>query len=234
MLPRLATLTLLALFCSSACTPVRTVYDSQGNVVKEDEDNGVEKDLMSTFEKRFDNDFSEKKNADGVPITTSGKVSSFQRELDNARKIDKPFATGSFDTGRHLDLRDEGFGDASRRFSSGKDDIARTENDMYSTDLRPDFMNESHGISHTRRYHGADHADRSDIEGIARSDRAETYHLTDYEPYSSADRNNYTEYRRNKTPQPTIIDYRDYYRQHKNSVRQLLGRDNAPATQGGN
>ena len=101
MLRRPATLLmLLAMLGCTACTPVRTVYDSQGNEVKDDEPGG-EKDLMSTFEKRFDNDFSEKKNADGVPVTTSGKVSSFQRELDNARKIDKPFATGNFDTGRN-------------------------------------------------------------------------------------------------------------------------------------
>ena len=231
MLPRLATLALLALFCCSACTTVRTVYDSQGNEVKDD-DTGGEKDLMSTFEKRFDNDFSEKKNADGVPVTTSGKVSSFQRELDDARKIDKAFATGSFDTGRHLDIRNDGFSGASRRFSTGKDDIARTENSMYSTALRPDFMNESHGISHSDHYLGASSADRSSLEGITRNDRGETYYLTDYEPYTRDERNSYTEYRRNKTPQPTIINHRDYYRRHKNSVRQLLGRDNEPAASG--
>ena len=178
MLRRPATfLLLLALLGCTACTPVRTVYDSQGNEVKDDEPGG-EKDLMSTFEKRFDNDFSEKKNADGVPVTTSGKVSSFQRELDNARKIDKPFATGSFDTGRQLDLRDDSVGGGSKRFVTGKDDIARTGNNMFSTDLRPDFMNESHGISHSQRYRGASTADRSDLEGIARNDRDETYHLT--------------------------------------------------------
>lgn len=229
MLSRLYTTALLALLCCSACTPVRTVYDSQGNEVKDDDTPGVEKDLMSTFEKRFDNDFSEKKNADGVPVTSSSKVSSFQRELDNARKIDKPFATGSFDTGRRLDFRDDSFGDSAKRFDSGKDDIARAENSMYSTDLRPDFMNESHGISHSQRYGGATTADRSDMEGIARNDRSETYHLTDYEPYTTAESNSYVEHRRNKTPQPTIMDYRDYYRQHIHSVRQLLGRDNEPA-----
>ena len=229
MLRRPATLLmLLAMLGCTACTPVRTVYDSQGNEVKDDEPGG-EKDLMSTFEKRFDNDFSEKKNADGVPVTTSGKVSSFQRELDNARKIDKPFATGSLDTGRQLDLRDDSFGGGSKRFDTGKDDIARTGNDMFSTDLRPDFMNESHGISHSQRYRGASTADRSDLEGIARNDRDETYHLTDYEPYTTTQSNNYVEHRRDKSGQPTIIHYKDYYRQHINSVRQLLGRDNEPA-----
>lgn len=221
-------LPLVLLLCCTACTPVRTVYDTQGNEVKDDEDGGGEKDLMSTFEKRFDSAFSEQKTKDGVPQTTSSKVSSFQRELDDARRIDKPFATGSFDTGKHLDLRDDGFAGAAKRFSTGKDGIEKTTNSMYSTDLRPDFMDASHGISFSDRYTGATHDDRSDLEGRTRDDRSKTHYLTDYEPYNTGQSNSYTEHRRNKTPQPNIIHYRDYYRQHKNSVRQLLGRDNDP------
>jgi hypothetical protein len=226
MSPRLSTLALLALLCCSACTTVRTVYDSQGNEVKDDDTPGVEKDLMSTFEKRFESDFSEKKNADGVPVTSSSKVSSFQRELDNARKIDKPFATGSFDTGRHLDFRSDSFGDGGKRFNSGKDGIARTTNPMYSTDLRPDFMNDSHGISHSNRYQGADKDSRSTMEGMALNDRSKSHYLSDSIPYSTNQSNHYVEGRRNKTEQPTIMNYQEYYRQHRNSVRQLLGRDN--------
>lgn len=221
-------LPLVLLLCCTACTPVRTVYDAQGNEVKDEEDGGGEKDLMSTFEKRFDAAFSEQKTKDGVPQTTSSKVSSFQRELDDARRIDKPFATGSFDTGKHLDLREDGFAGAGKRFSTGKDGIEKTTNSMYSTDLRPDFMDASHGISFSDRYTGATHDDRSDLEGRTRDDRSKTHYLTDYEPYNTGQQNNYTEHRRNKTPQPDIIHYRDYYRQHKNSVRQLLGRDNDP------
>lgn len=221
-------LTLALLLCCTACTPVRTVYDAQGKEVKEEEGGGGEKDLMSTFEKRFDAAFSEQKTKDGVPQTTSSKVSSFQRELDDARRIDKPFATGSFDTGKHLDLREDGFAGAGKRFSSGKAGIEKTTNSMYSTDLRPDFMDASHGISFADRFAGADHDDRSDLEGRTRDERSKTHYLTDYEPYNTGQQNNYTEHRRNKTPQPTIINYQDYYRQHKNSVRQLLGRDNDP------
>lgn len=222
-------LTLALLLCCTACTPVRTVYDEQGNVVTDDDDGGGEKDLMSTFEKRFDAAFSEQKTKDGVPQTISTKVSPFQRELDEARRLDKTFATGSFDTGKHLDLREDGFAGASKRFSSGKDGIDKESNSMYSTDLRPDFMDESHhGISFSDRYSGASHDDRSDLEGRTRDDRSKIHHLTDYEPYHTGQSNSYTEHRRHKTPQPTIINYQDYYRQHKNSVRQLLGRDNDP------
>lgn len=222
----LITTTLAALLCSTACTTVRTVYDSQGNEVKDDEPGG-EKDLMSTFEKRFDASFTEKKTKDGVPITTSGKVSSFQRELDDARKIDKTFATSSFDTGKRLDLRDEGFAGSSRRFSTGKAGIEKTTNTMYSTDLRPDFMNETHGISHAKRY-SADAGDRSALEGITLDERNRTHYLTDDEPYTTSQENDYVQRRRNKTKQPDIIDYRDYYRQQRQGIRSLLGRDNEP------
>ena len=223
-------LPVLALLGLAACTPVRTVYDENGNVVSDEP--GGEKDLMATFEKRFDAAFSEQKTKDGVPMTTSSKVSAYQRDLDEARRIDKTFSTGSFDTGSRLGLRDSSYDATSKRFQTGKDAISKTSNAMYSTALRPDFMNESHGISHSQRYRGASTADRSGMEGIARNDRSETYHLTDSEPYTTAQSNNYVEHRRNKSEQPTIIHYQDYYRQHINSVRQLLGRDNEPA-QGG-
>ena len=217
-------LILSSLLCSTACTTVRTVYDSQGNVVKDDDTGGIEKDLMSTFEKRFDAAFSEQKTKDGVPMTTSSKVSSFQRELDNARKIDKEFTTKGFDTGKQLNIRDTGFSGASKTFSTAS--IQKKQSDRYSTDLRPDFMNETHGISHATRY-TADHDDRSFAEGVNLNDRSTTYHLDEQEPYSTSQENNYVESRRNKTKQPTIIHYSDYYRQQRQGIRALLGRDNA-------
>ena len=216
-----------SLFICPGCTPVRTVYDEQGNVVTDDEPGG-EKDLASTFEKRFDAAFSEKKTQDGVPMTTSSKVSSFQRELDDARRIDKPYATGSFDTGRKLDLRDDGFAGAGKRFTSGKGDIEKATNSMYSTDLRPDFMNDSHGISRSQHYAGARQDARSSLEGRTLDERSRTHYLPDTIPYTREQQNNYVENRRNQAKQPTIIDYQEYYRRHKNSVRQLLGRDNEP------
>ncbi len=214
---------LLLLGCA-ACTPVRTVYDSQGNVVKEDEEPGGEKDLMSTFEKRFDAAFSEKKTQDGVPMTTSSKVSPFQQELDNARKINKTFSTGNFDTGSRLDLRGDSFAGAAKRFNTGKDGIAKAENAMYSTDLRPDFMNESHGISHSQRYK-TDSSQRSSMEG--RTVSTSNYWLDNDEPYTTSTESGYIETRRNKAGQPTIIDHKDYYRQFRGGLKGLLGTENS-------
>lgn len=211
-----------------ACTPVRTVYDSQGNVVEDDDEPGVEKDLMTTFEKRFDAAFSEKKTKDGVPMTTSSKVSSFQRELDDARKIDKTYSTGRFDTGSRLNWREDGYSAATKRFNSGKEEIARTGNSMYSTDLRPDFMNESHGISHSQQFAGASRTNRSTLEGMTSNERGEYFHLSDYSPYTTNTESGYIESRRDKTEQPTIIDHKDYYRQFRGGLKGLLGTDNAP------
>ena len=87
-------------------------------------------------------------------------------------------------------------------------------------------MNESHGISHTNRYRGANEDSRSSLEGMALDTRSTLHHLNESIPYSTNQGSNYVEDRRNNRKQPTIIDYQDYYRMHRNSVRQLLGRDN--------
>lgn len=217
----LPVLTLLEL---AACTPVRTVYDENGNVVSDEP--GGEKDLMATFEKRFDAAFSEQKTKDGVPMTTSSKVSAYQRDLDEARRIDKTFSTGTFDTGSRLGLRDSSYDAAAKRFQTGKSDISRTTNSMYSTALRPDFMNETHGISHNQRYAGASSTDRSQLEGLSRNDRSKSFSLTDYEPYTTDTESGYIETRRHKTKEPVIMDKQDYYRQFRGGLKGILGTDN--------
>ncbi len=78
-----------------SCETVRTVYDEGGNEVKQSE-GATESDLFSAYEKRFDEAFSEKRNAQGVPESKSGRVSAFQKELDSARNTDSPYATKAF------------------------------------------------------------------------------------------------------------------------------------------
>ena len=224
MLRRIPILLLAALLCGVGCTPIRTVYDSQGNEVKQDDSPGGEKDLMSTFEKRFNDSFKETKTQDGVPRTTSSKVSSFQRYLDDSRRDDTAFATGSFDTGKSLDLRDKSYGDSSRRFFSGKDGIEKKASSMYSTDLRPDFMNESRGISHSRRYLTPSES-TSRMQGDMARDDGQLFYLGDSaSSYQTDQESGYIETRRNKRGEPTIIPYRDYYRQNKMKGTDLLQR----------
>lgn len=222
MMSRLFTTAALAtLLCCTGCTPVRTVYDDQGNLVKDDEPGG-EKDLMSVYEKRFNNDFVVKKTKEGIPQTTSRRVSSFQGALDNARNSKDKFSTKVFDTGKASDLRSKSFNGANKAFNSGSKALEKNSNTMFARNLRPDFMNESHGISHSTRYRDA--MVRSRMEG--KTMQTSTYYNNTPSPFSRAEQSTYFEMRRDKTEQPEIIDHRDYYRQHKQGIRELLGRDN--------
>ena len=87
-----------------ACTPVRTVYDKYGEEVKES-DGATQSDLNSRFEKEFESAFMEKKGKDGVPQTSSNRVSSFQKQLDESRKIQDEYHTKSYGAIRENDSR---------------------------------------------------------------------------------------------------------------------------------
>ncbi|MGN0837033.1 MAG: hypothetical protein ACI4OS_06285 [Akkermansia sp.] len=216
LLPALA-----ALCALSACHSVRTVYDANGKVVEE-HDGATESDLNARLEGEFNAAFSEEKK-NGVPTATSRRVSRFQKALDEAQREDKVFATGSFKDGKQLSLRDESFTGRDKRFVSEGQRRDKESREAYSRELRPDFMNESHGISSSQRY-GADSAAR---RGAA-TDETQDF-ATVYATHAAAEQRDtpaaYIEERRHKTPQPTIIDSRDYYRQSIRSTRSLLGRD---------
>ena len=222
---RLFILLLTALLCGVGCTPIRTVYDAQGNEIKQDDSPGGEKDLMTTFEKRFEESFKVTKTKDGVPQTTSNKVSSFQRYLDASRRDETTFETGSFDTGKTLNLKDKNFGDSSRRVLTGKDGIEKKTNSMFSTDLRPDFMNESRGLSYTRRYLTPSES-ASRLQGDMARDSGQPFYLGESTTaYQTDKESSYIETRRNKREAPTIIPYREYYRKNRMKGTDLLQRE---------
>lgn len=219
--------TMLTALC--ACQSVRTVYDANGQAVKET-DGATISDLNSRFEKEFQSSFSERKTDSGVPQTSSNKVSSFQKYLDESRKIDSEYRTRSYDGLKRDDSRSVAYAGASAdtRYARDNDRREKDSTIAYGSDMRPDFMNETHGISHAHRY-SSDHTHRSSMDGLA----APGYRGTVYD--TSADsgynRNNpdwYVEDRREKTPQPTITGYREYYRKTIMDTRSLLGRDKKP------
>ena len=225
MLRILTILALAALLCNTGCTPVRTVYDANGNEVQEDDAAGGESDLMSVYEKKFNESFAVKKTADGVPQTVSNKVSSFQRDLEKARGTTERFSTRDFDTGSGLDWKNKSFAGASKEFNTGKTAYDKRSNSMFSRDMQPDFMNESHGISHSDRYLStADN--RSSAEG--RISETSSYYISETAPFSTNETDHYFESRRDKAGQPVIIDHREYYKKHRQGIRELLGRDNVP------
>ncbi len=208
-----------------SCETVRTVYDEGGNVVKPDESEGAkESDLFSAYEKRFDEAFSEKKNAQGVPEAKSRRVSAFQRELDSARDTDNPYATKSFGGMKESDLRSKGFS-GTKVYSGGKVyEGSRTQSSI-TRDMRPDFMNASRGIAHDE-YKGS--LGRSASEGKQTDDDGRVYG-THASNYHTEQESGYFESRRDQTPAPPIYDHREKQTREIMNIRNILGRDKTDA-----
>ncbi|MDO4818298.1 MAG: hypothetical protein Q3986_07725 [Akkermansia sp.] len=206
-----------------ACESVRTVYDANGNVVEEKQAGG-ETDLYSHFEKEFSESFSEKKSDSGVPQSISGRVSSFQKDIDAARGSgkDKQFVTKSFSGSKSYDAISNKFSDANKTFSESNKEFGHKESTMASTDMRPDFMNESHGISHSSRYTGDNR--RSAAEGTSSSSDGLRYATTSSR-YNNAGPDGYIEERRQNTPEPDIIYYRDYQERTISETKDFIHRN---------
>ena len=148
-----------------------------------------------------------------------------QRDLEKARGTTDRFSTRNFDTGSGLDWKNKSFAGASKEFNTGKTAYDKRSNSMFSRDMQPDFMNESHGISHSDRYLStADN--RSSAEG--RISETSSYYISETAPFSTGETDHYFESRRDKAGQPVIIDHREYYKKHRQGIRELLGRDNVP------
>ncbi len=211
-----------------ACESVRTVYDEGGNVVTQDEggDGAEEMDLFTAYEKRFDESFSEKRNAQGVPEAKSRRVSSFQKELDSARDTDNPYRTKSFGDVKESNLRDQSFG--GRKVYGGRrefEDGERTRSSI-SRDARPDFMNESHGIAHSDYESGSRVS--YGVEGRYTDDSEHSY-STNASRYKREQESGYFESHRHDTPAPPIYDHRTQQTREIMNVRNILGRDKTDA-----
>ncbi len=215
------------LFASLAsCESVRTVYDEGGNVVPQDEGEGArETDLFSAYEKRFDEAFSEKRNAQGVPEAKSGRVSAFQKELDAARSTDNPYATKAFGGARENDSRSRVYS-GSKVYSADKEYRDSGSRSVFSRDMRPDFMNESHGLAH-KDYTGSTDS-RSRAEGVASDDAGRVY-STHASNYRREQESGYFESLRNATPAPPIYDHKDAQTREIMNIRNILGRDKTDA-----
>lgn len=212
---------LLAALCS--CESVRTVYDENGKEVKEHQ-GARERSLNDYFEEEFDSNFTEKKNKDGVPQATSHKVSSYQKDIDAARRGDKEFATGAYQGGGGLSgYAGKRFDGSSTKFDNSKRFDGFSGDSQYSTDMRPAFMSESKGVARTD-YSGHSSADRYSSEGHA-YDASGRIYATHNSGISTSDTSNYFESRKEKWGKPTIISNREYYKRTIEETRTMLGRD---------
>ena len=218
-----ALLPILLLLALSACESVRTVYDANGRRVDDSPKSG-ESDLSSHFEDEFNAAFAEEK-VNGVPTARSKRVSEYQKKLDASRREDKEFATHAY--GGDLsksNLRSDIYEGNGKRWEGNKR-LGKSDKQAYDTSWRPDFMNETHGISHNNR-NSANDASRMESSEHELGERSSRYSVN-ASRYHTSDPNYYVEGRRDKTPQPEITDFRDYYRQSIKSTKELLNRDNA-------
>ncbi len=216
---------LLAGLLLPACEPVRTIYDEGGNIVKPQEGDGAqESDLFAAFEKRFDESFSEKRNAQGVPEATSRRVSGFQKELESARNTDSPYRTKAYGALKEDDSRSRSF-TGTKIYAGGKVYAGSRTESAISRDMRPDFMNESRGIAHSE-YEGE--LGRSALEGVHTDACGRTYG-THASSYKREQESGYFESHRHDTPAPPIYNYRDRQTRDIMNIRHILGRDKTDA-----
>lgn len=217
------------LFCLlylPACQTVRTVYDEHGNEVVE---HSGERTLEDYMTETFDRDVTRKKNEDGVPESSSTKVSRYQKDLDAARKDTTTFRTGSFSGVKSLS-RDKSFSGAGKQFDTGSSYDGTFANKSYSRDLRPDFMSDTKGVfSREDTYGGISSSNRADGDGQSYDPYGtENIYGTGSSNISRTTASSYIETRREKTPKPRIVDHKEYYKKSLYETRALLGRDNEP------
>ena len=219
--PIITSALLMTVLCS--CESVRTVYDANGKVVQ-DHEGARERSLNDYFDEEFDSGFSEKQNAHGVPEATSKKVSSYQKDIDAARREDKEYSTGTYNPGGSNNYNNKRFADANQKFDSGKRFEGFSGDSQFNTDMRPAFMSENKGISRTA-YTGHSSGDRYSDENSNYDAHSHIY-ATHNNNISTSDTSSYIESRREKWGKPTIINKGEYYKRTIEETRGLLGRDN--------
>lgn len=213
---------LLLMLC--ACESVRTVYDEFGNVVKEPEggSGGGEKDLAAHMEEKWNNSFSEKKNAQGIPQAVSNRVSSFQKELDSASGTDKEFMTKRYDGASTNDVYSMNFAGADKRYGV-KEAYTGGMGERIERELHPAFAGASKGIYSTGdSYSGS--SSRYGREGENSAANGNRY-LTNESYYNREMESGYFESRRESMPEPRVMSRGEYYQKSIEETRTMLGRD---------
>lgn len=218
---------ILCLLYLPACQTIRTTYDENGNEVTEHM--GRERTFEDYMQETFDNEVTRKKNKDGVPESSSSKVSRYQKAIDEARRDTSTYQTGSYNGRKSFDSN-KSFSDAGKTFDTGAPYKDSFSGSAYSKDLRPDFMSDTKGIySREDAYAGFGTGTRADGDGrVYDAFGTGNVYGTNTSNYSRDDASGYIESRRDNTAPPRIINHRDYYKKSLFETRALLGRDNEP------
>ena len=205
-----------------ACESVRTVYDEFGNEVKEKESGGGEKDLSAHLEEKWNNSFSVKKNDQGIPQAVSNRVSSFQKDLDEAGGTSKQFFTKNYDGAERSDVYSMNFAGADKKYGV-KEAYTGGMGERIDKELHPAFASSGKGI-----YSTADSYARADSryarEGVS-SPSADSRYATQESFYNGQEEHGYFESRRESMPAPRVISRGEYYQKSIEETRMMLGRD---------
>ncbi len=126
-----------------SCESVRTVYDEDGQLVKERKPGE-----NSSLEDRFTGGFDTKKNALGVEEANSKKVSSFQAAIDSSRDAssESSFQGLSYGKKETMDIRDKSFIESMSSFAGNKS-VKDSSKSAYTPDDVPAFMKGGRGIT---------------------------------------------------------------------------------------
>lgn len=218
---RIALMTsILLVLC--ACESVRTVYDEFGNEVKEHEPSTGEKDLTAHMEEKWNNSFSEKKNAQGIPQAVSNRVSSFQKDLDGASGTNKEFFTKQYDGASTNDVYSMSFAGADKKYGV-KEAYSGGMGERISKELHPAFAGSGKGIYSTADSY-ARGSSRYGREGMSHVANGSSY-STNESYYNREMESGYFESRRESMPPPRVMSRGEYYQKSIEETRTMLGRD---------
>lgn len=206
-----------------ACESVRTVYDEFGNVVKESESSGGEKDLTAHMEEKWDKTFSEKKNDQGIPQAVSNRVSSFQKDLDGASSTDKQFFTKRYEGADTNDVYSMQFSGAGKKYGV-KEAYTGGLGERIEKELHPAFASSSRGIYSTADSYARGSA-RYGREGQSSASAGRSFYTRE-SYYTRQMEDGYIESRRETMPPPRVMTRGEYYQKSIEDTRTLLGREN--------
>lgn len=202
----------------SGCATERTVLSDDGKPLLSEN----KKSEDGTLEEHFLGDFDAKvrsvKNQDGVPQTVIDKQSSFQGK--SFMMANSPFDTTEI-KGSASEVNKKLFDSSDKKYQTrqwGRD----YANEVFSKDIRPEFMNEGKGIARTEWEDAGKVISRrnADASGMVYDHGGEQYDTQKRDGIieEGVERGRYT------TTKIKIVPYRVQQQRSVEDVRELLGR----------
>lgn len=207
-----------ALLILSSCELERTVLSDDGKPVisenKKSESGGLEEHFLSDFDAKV----SSVKNKDGVPQTVIDKQSSYQGK--NFLMQNSSFAATET-KGSNSEVNKKLFDSGDKKYKTEQWG-GNYANEVFSKDIRPEFMNEGKGIARTEWEDAGKVISRrnSDIAGMVYDHGGEQFDTLKRDGMIEEG----IERGRHTTSKIKIVPYRVQQQRSVEDVRELLGR----------